>query len=246
MKICASILIAAIAVALAVATAGASKPVAAEVAVRSCKVGDTPRSRSATFYSRMRAAAVPGTARMSMRFQLQDAVGDGVENVDEPALRRWRRSRPGVRAFGYTQTVAGLQAGGSYLVSVRYRWLDARGRVLREDTRKSGECRQRGDLPNLAIGSIKARRGNLGTQIYSVAVVNSGRAEARDIGTEIFIDGAAPDEQTLASLAPGESRTLRFTGPACRRRLRAIVDSHDAIHETTDDDNFVVVRCPSL
>jgi hypothetical protein len=173
-------------------------------------------------------------------------VGDRVQDIDEPALRRWRRSRPGVRAFGYTQKVAGLQTGGAYLVSVRYRWLDARGVVIHEETRKSGECRQRGDLPNLIIGSIKARRGNLGTQIYSVVVANSGRAEARGVGTEIFIDGAAPDEQDIASLGPGESRALRFTGPACHHRLRAVVDSHDAIHETTDDDNVVVVRCPPL
>jgi hypothetical protein len=183
---------------------------------------------------------------MAMRFQLQDAVGAGVQSVDEPGLRRWRRSRPGVRAFGYTQKVAGLQAGGSYLVTVHYRWLGARGRVLREDTRKSGECRQRGDLPNLAVRGIKARRGNLGTAIYSIDVANSGRAEARDVGTELFVDGAAPDDQTIASLAPGETRTLRFTGPACRHRVRAVVDSRDTIHETTDDDNVIVARCPSL
>jgi hypothetical protein len=246
MKLCASILIAAFIAALTAVSAGAVKPAATAVSVRSCTVGDTPRSRSATFYSRMRAAAVPGTARMAMRFQLQDAVGDGVQDVDDPGLGRWRRSRPGVRAFGYTQKVAGLQTGGSYLVTVRYRWLDARGRVLREDTRKSGECRQRGDLPNLSVRSIKARRGNLGTAIYSIDVLNSGRAEASDVSTELFVDGAAPDEQTIASLAPGESRILHFTGPACRHRVRAVVDSRDAIHETTDDDNVIVGRCPSL
>ena len=248
MKLFACILAAAIAAAftVAVTTAGAAKPSPTSVVVRDCKVGDTPRSRSATFYARMRAAGAPGTVRMAMRFQLQDAVGATVRDVDDPGLRRWRRSRLGVRSFGYAQKVAGLQTGGSYLVSVRYRWLDARGKVLREDTRKSGECRQRGDLPNLAIGGVKARRGNLGTQIYSVLVVNTGRAEARNLATEVFIDGAAPDEQDIASLAPGESRTLRFTGPACRHRIRAVVDPHDVIHETNDDDNVVAARCPSL
>ncbi len=246
MKVSACTLAVAILAALAVATAGAAKPSPTGVVVRECKVGDTPRSRSATFYGRMRAAGAPGTVRMAMRFQLQDAMGDTVRDVDDPGLRRWRRSRLGVRSFGYAQKVAGLQTGGSYLVSVRYRWLDVRGKVLREDTRKSGECRQRGDLPNLAIGGVKARRASLGTQIYSVEVANSGRAEARNLATEVFIDGAAPDEQDVASLAPGESRTLRFTGPPCRRRFRAVVDPHDTIHETNDDDNVVAVRCPPL
>ena len=246
MKLCATTVVVALAAALAVSTAGAAKPAPAEVVVRACKAGEAPRSRSAIFYARMRAAAAGGTARMSMRFELQDVVGDQAEDVEAPGLRPWRRSRPGVRTFGYTQKVAGLQAGGSYLVSVEYRWHDARGRVIREETRKSGECRQRGDLPNLTAGSVRARPGQLGTQVYSVQVTNTGRADARDVATEVFIDGVAPDKQTVAVLAPGETRTLRFTGPACRRRLRAVVDPGDAIRETTDDDNVVVGRCPPL
>ena len=246
MKLKATILISASAAALLASSAGAARPVPSEAVVRGCKVGDGPKARSATFYGRMRATGVPGTARMSMRFELQDRVGDETQTVDAPGLRPWRKSRAGVRAFGYTQKVAGLQVGGSYLVSIKFRWHDTRGRVIREETRKSGECRQRGDLPNLAVGAIKARRGDLGTQVYSVQVTNSGRADARDVATEIFIDGAAADEQDVALLAPGESRTLRFTGPACRNRLRAVVDSRDAIHETTDDDNIVAGRCPPL
>src|SRR4051794_15312244 len=88
------------------------------VKVRSCQVGDSAKQRQATFYGRMR--AVPGTSRMLMRFTLVDRSSTGQSLVAVPQLAQWRRSRPGVKAFGYSQTVTGLKVGGSYAAMVEF------------------------------------------------------------------------------------------------------------------------------
>src|SRR3954453_9775741 len=126
--------------------------------VRSCQVGSTAKQRSATFYARMH--AVKGTDQMAMRFTLIDRAGDGPPDViDSPALAQWRKSRHGVSRFGYAQAVAGLDSGGVYAVQVQFRWVDARGRVIRAVKPPSGSCRQEGELPNLSITRIAARPG---------------------------------------------------------------------------------------
>src|SRR2546423_4336850 len=73
----------------------------------------TSPDRSAVFYGRM--PTVPGAARMSMRFVLLERLGRGDtwSKVDVPALRQWHRSAPGVKTFGYKQTVDNLRAGGA-------------------------------------------------------------------------------------------------------------------------------------
>jgi hypothetical protein len=214
--------------------------------VRSCDVGDTAKQRSATFYARMQ--AVKGTSVMSMRFTLIDRAGDGPPNVvDSPALAQWRKSRPGVMRFGYAQSVAGLNAGGVYAVQVQFRWTDARGRVIRSVKRASDSCRQEGQLPNLSITRIAARPGDAsGTEHYSVDVTNSGQGEARLVDVDLFVDGAGADTYRLELVKPGETLTVRFTGPVCKKNVRAFADKGNTVNETNEDDNVLRTSCPAL
>jgi hypothetical protein len=214
--------------------------------VRSCAVGDTAKQRSATFYARMR--AVKGTTQMAMRFTLLDSAGAGPPTViDSPALAQWRKSRPGVLTFGYAQSVAGLEKGGVYAVQVQFRWTNARGQVLRSVKRTSDVCREQGELPNLGITRVAARNGDAsGTEIYSVDVTNSGQGEARSVDVDLFVDGAGADSYRIDLVKPGETVTVRFTGPACQRALRMVADPLDAISETNEDDNVLRTRCPAV
>src|SRR3954469_18371364 len=145
-----------------------------QLRVRSCETGDTPKHRAATFYARM--YAVKGTNTMAMRFTLVNKAGDGPPTVvDNPSLAQWRKSRPKVARFGYSQSVEGLEPGGVYAVQVQFRWLDARGKVIRSVKRTSKSCRQQGSLPNLSVTKLSARAGEASdTEIYSVDVTNSG------------------------------------------------------------------------
>src|SRR5947209_3404361 len=89
--------------------------------VRACHSGDQSRDRQATFFAQMH--AVTGTARMAMRFTLYErTTGHGPQAVPNSGLQQWRRSRPGVKTFGYAQTITGLETGGVYNVTVDYRW----------------------------------------------------------------------------------------------------------------------------
>ena len=245
-------LTAAAAVSLAVpAATGATAPSATPAAtppttlkVRSCEVGSTARERTATFYARMR--AVPGTSRMLMRFTLIDHSSRGSSVVPVAGLKQWRRSRTGVAKFGYAQKVAGLRSGGSYAAQVEFRWIGSSGRMIRSLKRTSADCRQDGDLPNLAVTRIAAQPGDSnGTELYSVDVTNRGTADVDSTLVDLFVDGAALDSQTLAVKA-GETRTVHISGPVCSERVRAVVDRTRAVPETTEDDNVVQSRCPSV
>jgi hypothetical protein len=231
------------AAALLVTSAAAAEASTTSIKVRSCQVGVTPKQRQATFYARMR--AVSGSNRMMMRFTMIDRGADGTSLVPSPQLAQWRRSRPGVKTFGYAQTVTGLQAGGAYAAIVEYRWVGANGRTIKTARRTSRECRQDGKLANLAVTRVAARSGDVpGTLVYSVDVANRGAAEARAVLVDLFVDDAGADAARVDSIKPGETVTLRVSGPVCGDRLRAVVDRQDAIHETNEDDNVLRSGCP--
>ncbi|MEA2457872.1 MAG: hypothetical protein QOC95_844, partial [Thermoleophilaceae bacterium] len=189
-----------------------------------------------------------GTSQMSMRFTLVDRAGDGPPTVvDNPSLAQWRKAVPGKQQFGYAQTVAGLASGGEYAVQVQFRWADARGRVIRSVKRSSASCRQEGDLPNLAITRLAARPGDTyATELYSVDLTNTSQTDAHQVAVDIFVDGAGTDTHSIDLLRAGETVTVRFTGPECKRAVKAVADPQDTLNETNEDDNVLRSRCPAL
>jgi hypothetical protein len=238
--------------ALVVAAALPAAPAAARasttttaLALRSCQTGDDQSDREGVFYSRMH--AVPGTHRMAMRFTLIDRSDGSAAQLSLPSLARWRTSNAGVASFGYSQRITDLEPGHSYSVAVDYRWFDARGHRIKSLRRSSPECRQDGHLPNLTVTRVAGRRGDAsGTESYLVDVTNSGAAEVGGIRLDLFVDGAASGGAEIDSLAPGETVRERIPGPACRSRVRAVVDRLDAIPESREDDNALRMRCPPL
>jgi hypothetical protein len=214
--------------------------------VRSCQTSDDADKRKATFYASMR--ALPRTRRMMMRFTLVDRSSDEPSTVKLESLKRWRRSGRGVRKFGYAQTVTGLEAGHTYGAKVRFRWIGRHGRRLASAGRASGDCRQDGGLPNLALKRVTARRGldPSAEEVYSLAVVNRGNAEARSVKVNLIVDSREADSAEIESVAPGDHATVEISGPRCEARIRAVVDPDDAITETTEDDNTRRQRCPAV
>ena len=213
--------------------------------VLECKSSDAGETRSASFLGRMRSIA--GTDRMAMRFTLLERFGDEKRHpVDFPELRAWRFSKPGVRDFRFRQTVTALQGGGEYRMRVEFRWLDADGNLQRKAQRTSGACRQPGVLPNLRAGDPTASAGPEGTAGYTVPVRNDGKLAAQDVAVELYVDGATTNVGHIESIAPGETREVRFTGPACKRGLRVVVDPADSIKERFEADNVTTTRCPAL
>ena len=185
-----------------------------------------------------------------MRFKLQERVGEGTyRTIKAPGLGTWRKSRPGVRRFAYRQRVLALAEGSSYRVVVSFRWYDADGELVKQVRRRSPACKQPGLLANLRVTRIAGGRpvaGLPGTYRYVVNVQNRGRVAADAFGLRLDVDRATADTGTVSALAPGETRRLVLSGPACRGSVTAVADPEDVVREITERDNELTVRCPVL
>jgi hypothetical protein len=227
----------------ATAPAGASTAAGAPVAVR--LVECSREDRTATFHARMRRGEDGG--RMAMRFALLEKRLGGFARVRAPGLGRWRRSKPGVGAFGYRQTVRGLQAGSVYRMLVDYRWIGADGEVRARARRRSAPCRQFADLPNLTARFVQAGPTNReGVSRYRVRLANTGVAAAAAPALRLAVDGAVIDTVTLVELAPFERRLLTLYGPACQGSATVTADPDGVLVESAENDNAQTLRCADL
>jgi hypothetical protein len=198
--------------------------------------------RSAAFYGRMR--PVPGADRMWMRFTVQEKHASSYEELRARGLSRWHKSKPGVSAFGYRQTVRGLQPGGAYRVKVSFRWYSPDGELVERSSRTSRTCRQFDQVPNLTSaveGSVPARVP--GVVRYLVSVGNNGFAEAEDVEARLTVDGSVVDTVEISSLEPGETREITIMGPACTSSVSSVADPDGVIVETSEDDNSHTMNC---
>jgi hypothetical protein len=215
----------------------------AGVRMLACSPWEQDKGGAVTYVARMR--AVPDSARMSLRIDFFEKFGEGrFERVDVEKLGVWRKSRRGVRAFRYKQSVEGLHRGAVYRARVRFRWYDAEGKRILTARRRSPRCSQDGGLANLRVAAIDVKDGEVeGTAVYKVRIVNRGSTAAESVGVLLRVDGEVVDElEVIKVLEPGEARTVTFNGPVCRRRMRVVVDPKQLIAETRERDN---VRDPS-
>jgi CARDB len=210
----------------------------ATVKLADCSVAES----SAAFYGRMRPVA--GADRMSMRFTLLERHAEGYEALRAPGLSRWHRSKPGVSAFGYRQTVRGLQPGGVYRARVSFRWHSASGELVERTRRTSRACRQFDEVPNLtsAVAASEPTK-TPGVVRYLMRIANTGVAPAEDVAARLSVDGGVVDTVTIASLAPEESRELAVVGPACTASVSSMADPDGVIVESSEDDNAHTIDC---
>jgi hypothetical protein len=231
----------ALAAAALAAAAPASAAVPASVRLVDCVVED----HEAAFQARMR--LVDGANRMALRFTLlEETAQDETRAIKAPALRRWQTSEPGVRAFRYRQGFRRLAENATYRVLVRFRWYSAAGAVVQRATRRSAPCRQFLELPNLITAFTRAEEALPGVWRYQAFVRNTGEGPATGVPVRFTVDGDVVDTFTLASLASGETRSLAFRGPRCKRLATVEVDPEKRITETTDEDNLYEFNCADL
>ena len=235
-----ALLIAALATAALPAAAGAA-PLPATVKLAACSVA----THEAAFSARMQ--QVPGASRMALRFRLFEQTGpDAVRRVKLPGLRRWRSSKPGVKTFSYRQGFRNLPANASHRVVVDFRWLAADGTVVEHTRRRSARCRQFVRLPNLTARLQAMILAMPGVVRYQALVSNTGRASASSVPVRLTVDGKVVDTVKIASVAPGEQRTVVIRGPECQDTVKLEVDPDRSIAESSDLDNAHELRCSTL
>jgi hypothetical protein len=214
--------------------------------VSACQTGFDPVSRLAAFTASMPAA--DDTARMAIRFDLQQRTADGGvwQRVAAPSFGRWERSRPGVAGFVYTKDVHGLTAPGEYRAIVRFRWWSADGKI-RNARKVTRSCRQPDPRPNVLAGRLTAAPTSAaGVASYRVVLRNGGRSAAGPFAVVLLQDGAEVARTTVAGLAPGGLTTVELLAPACPAGtvLELHVDADDAVDEAGEEDSVVRPACP--
>jgi hypothetical protein len=107
-----------------------------------CVTSVTQSERSATFAGEM--SAVPGTARMAMRIDVEQRLPHELvfRAVVAPGVGAWRTSEPKVKVFKYLKQVTDLAAPARYRASIHFRWFNAHGVTIRRAARLTRACAQ--------------------------------------------------------------------------------------------------------
>jgi hypothetical protein len=110
--------------------------------VEECVTSSLQSERSVTFSGEM--TATPGTGRMSMRIELQELLPgeDAFRTVAAPGLGAWRSDTAGVKVYRYIKQVTDLAAPALYRGAIRFRWLTAKGKLIRALERHTATCSQ--------------------------------------------------------------------------------------------------------
>jgi hypothetical protein len=114
----------------------------ASATLEECVTSAFAEQRAVAFSAEM--TAVAGTMRMAMRIDLEERLPGEAEfhAVTAQGIGTWRSSDPKVKVYKYLKQVTNLSAPAAYRGFVRFRWLNARGRVIRRADRLTGRCLQ--------------------------------------------------------------------------------------------------------
>jgi hypothetical protein len=107
-----------------------------------CVTSEEQDERSATFAGEM--TAVAGTAKMEMRIDVLERTPEETlyRTVSAPGLGVWRSSAPGVKVYKYLKQVTNLTGPAFYRAAVRFRWLNAKGRLIASTELHTRRCEQ--------------------------------------------------------------------------------------------------------
>jgi CARDB len=231
--------------AAAAALAFAAHAAPAHARLTRCAKSTDPSARAAVFEGSMRAWR--GSQRLQLRFRLQSRTPqDPVwRAVRAPGFGRWQSSDAGVRRFVYDKRVERLAAPASYRVVVRFRWRDARGRIVGRAQRISGACREPDPRPNLVVRKLLVYRLPAARARYVAVIANTGRTPADAFAVRLDREGLQLGEVFGGPVAPGHTARVHVDGPACRAGdvLGAVADPDGLIDEHAETDNRLQVPC---
>jgi len=99
-------------------------------------------ARAATFAGEM--SALSGTVRMAIRIDVEERAPGEAEfhTVVAQGLGVWRPSDPRVKVYKYLKQVTNLSMPASYRGLVRFRWIGAKGHVIKRAERLTAKCVQ--------------------------------------------------------------------------------------------------------
>ena len=119
----------------------AAAPPPESATLEQCVTSVVQSERSATFAGEM--SAVAGTTRMEMRIAVLERRPDQAAfRTVTAAAGAWRFSDPKIRVYKYLKQVTNLSSPAVYRALVRFRWLGAKGRVVKRAQLLTAPCAQ--------------------------------------------------------------------------------------------------------
>jgi hypothetical protein len=107
-----------------------------------CVTSVEQAERSATFAGEM--TLVPGSTRMAMRVDIEKRAPReaSFHLVSAPGLGVWRSSEAKVKVYRYLKQVTNLEPPAFYRAVVHFRWMSAKGLVVKRAVRHTRPCAQ--------------------------------------------------------------------------------------------------------
>jgi hypothetical protein len=127
----------------------------ATATLQQCLTAGPEGERSVTFAAQM--TMIPGSTRMQMRADLLERR-PGETNfrlISTPGWGSWLEADPGVRTYRNLRQVTSLIAPATYRAEVDFRWLNAKGRIIRRMRLSTPRCAQT-SVPSGATGPAGA------------------------------------------------------------------------------------------
>jgi hypothetical protein len=214
-------------------------------ALVACVTAPARAQRSASFAGTM--GLIPGAAAMEMRIDVLERTSPGGGfHVPTAGNGDWRHSAPGVQVLQYVRNVTNLDAPATYRASVRYRWLDARGRVIRRMTHPTPDCVQPDERPKLLVERIDVIASSPTEATYTITLANEGRGTAASFDLVLLIGGVAQPALNVAGLAAATHQALPTVGPRCATGsdITVKLDPAGAIPEAPGGGRAYTVACP--
>lgn len=238
---------AALAGAFSAPMAQAAQRPAPKASLTACKTSADAAKRSLTFRA-VAATSAPGQ-RIEIRFDLlQHTPGSGREQrIDGGGLGTWTRSGAGVTRYERFLTVQNLTAPATYRGAVRFRWINAAGKVVRSAVRFTRTCRQPDLRPDLRVTPLGVRRGDTSDVFrYRMFVRNAGTAASGDFDLLLAVDGAAQPAQTAEGLGALAGRVVTIAAPRCEAGTGSVsitLDPDNRVAESDEANNAMTVPC---
>ncbi len=120
-------------------TPPATKP-PVSATLEGCTTSEEAAERTATFAGEM--SMIPGAAKMEMRIDVLERTPseEAFHVVSAPGLGVWRWAAAGVKTYRYLKEVTNLAAPAYYRGEVRFRWVNAKGRLVKSYQLRTPRC----------------------------------------------------------------------------------------------------------
>ncbi|MGH2906726.1 MAG: CARDB domain-containing protein [Solirubrobacterales bacterium] len=222
------------------AAAAKSPPTSARI--NSCVSAASYDNRRIEFSGRMQAMSGVTGGKLQMRFDVLRRYNESkrFRLLHAAGLGDWlSNTEPTATVYVRNIALSQIETAAHYKARVRYRWVDADGKVLAKKLRTTKVCKQTAPLPDPRTLLItKYPNPGQPTTTYVVRVFNYSRSEAINLPVSLAIDGQTPATKTIDSISGKESVDVTFSDmPVCTTEKYARIDPFNVVRQRSEAHN---------